>query len=83
MSDPYPALKALHPEASLSLVKLAQLEAISSEALIDSLLPGRRDCLKTRLDGTIMDGHHRIYVLRQRGVNVDRLPREIVAKEDL
>ena len=83
MSNPYPALKALHPDTSLSPVKLAQLEPIPSAALITSLLPGQRDCLKTRLDGTIMDGHHRIHVLRARGVDVDQLPREIVVKEDL
>jgi len=83
MSDLYPALKGLHPGTSLNRVKLAQLERMSTEALIESLVPGQRDCLKTRPDGTIMDGHHRIHVLRERRVDVDQLPREIVLKEDL
>jgi len=83
MSDLYPALKGLHPSTSLNRVKLAQLERMSTEALIESLVPGQRDCLKTRPDGTIMDGHHRIHVLRERRVDVDQLPREIVLKEDL
>jgi hypothetical protein len=84
MSDPrpYPTLKSLHPETSLSAAKLAQLQRLSSDELMTSLRPGERDCLKTRLDGTIIDGHHRIHVLRERGVEVDTLPREIVVKKD-
>jgi hypothetical protein len=31
-----------------------------------------------RQDGTVLDGHHRIAVLRERGVAVDTLPREVV-----
>lgn len=83
MPDPYPALKALHPETSLSPAKLAQLQRLSSDALMNSLVPGQRDCLKTRRDGTIIDGHRRIHVLRLRGVDVDILPREIIAKREL
>jgi hypothetical protein len=81
-SDPVP-LKALHPDSSLIGVKLAKMEDASTETLKASLLPGQRDCLKTREDGTILDGHHRIYVLRKRGVDVDALPREIVKKGTL
>jgi hypothetical protein len=44
-----------------------------------SLLAGR-DCLKTRPDGTILDGHHRIHILRGRGVDMDSLPRDVVTK---
>jgi ParB-like chromosome segregation protein Spo0J len=56
--------------------------ARASDELLESLLPGRFVCLKTRPDGMILDGHHRIKVLRERGVNVDTLPREIHEKED-
>jgi hypothetical protein len=80
---PYPPLKPLHPDASLSPAKLARIERLSTEALRLSLVPGLRDCLKTRADGTILDGHHRIYVLRKRGVDVDALPREINVKRSL
>ena len=76
----YPALKALHPDTSLTPTKIAQLERLATDALIDSLAPSQRDCLKTRPDGTIIDGHHRIYILRQRGVDVDKLPRKIIEK---
>jgi hypothetical protein len=82
MSRPQPhlPLKPLHSETSLSPAKLAQMESLESDVLQHSLMPGQKDCLKTRPDGTILDGHHRIYVLRKRGVDVDALPREIVVK---
>ena len=82
-ANPYPALRALHPDASISPGKLAQLDQLSTDALMNSLVPGQRDCLKTRPDGTIIDGHHRIHILRERGVDVDTLPREIIAKRAL
>jgi hypothetical protein len=74
----WPPLKFLHSEASLSNVKLAQFERLDSDALQVSLLPGKTGCLKARPDGTLLDGHHRIYILIGRGINVNLLPREIV-----
>ncbi len=59
------------------------MRARATEELLESLLPGRLECLKARPDGMILDGHHRIKVLRERGTNVDALPREIHAKGDL
>ncbi|MBZ5728306.1 MAG: hypothetical protein LAP87_25400 [Acidobacteriia bacterium] len=56
------------------------MERLSTDVLKLSLIPGQRDCLKARPDGTILDGHHRVYVLRRRGVDVDALPREIDVK---
>jgi len=76
-----PPLKPLHSDASLSQVKLAQFARLSIDELEDSLLPGRQHSLKARVDGTILDGHHRIYILRARGVDVDALPRETIIKE--
>lgn len=80
-SSGLPPLKSLHPESSLIAAKIAAMEQSSTDVLKQSLLPGQRDCLKTRRDGTILDGHHRIYVLRKRGIAVDDLAREIVEKE--
>lgn len=77
-----PPLAPLHPDASLSLPKLAEMERRTTEALQNSLLPGQKDSLKTRPDGTILDGHHRIYILRRWGMDVDSLPREIIVKGD-
>ena len=80
---PNPPLKPLHPDSSLSKAKLTQLERLSTDALKRSLAPGQRDCLKARPDGTILDGHHRVHILRKRGVNVNALQREITEKKGL
>lgn len=79
----YPPLKSLHPDDCLNAAKLAKMERLSTDTLQASLLPGSEGCLKTRPDGTILDGHHRIQVLRKRGVDVDVLPRDVVVKEQL
>ena len=75
-----PPLRPLHSETSLIALKLRAFEKLSTETLKASLAPGQANCLKARLDGTILDGHHRIHVLRARGENVDGLPREIVER---
>jgi hypothetical protein len=62
-------------------VKLTQIDRLTTDDIIRSLQPGRRDCLKTRPDGTILDGHHRIFILRGRGVDVDTMAREIIEAE--
>lgn len=76
-----PPSTPLHLDTSLNAVKLQQMSKIPTERLCQSLVPGQEHCLKTRADGTILDGHHRIHILRSRGVDVDSLPREVVAKE--
>ncbi|HTS38732.1 MAG TPA: hypothetical protein VMH04_23870 [Candidatus Solibacter sp.] len=81
-STQFPPLKPLHPDNSLIADKLARMERSPTDEIKASLSAGR-DCLKTRPDGTILDGHHRIYVLRGRGVDVDKLPREIVVKDQI
>ena len=83
MSDPpqHVPLKSLHTESILSAAKLEQFERLLTEVLLASLLPGQPGCLKTRPDGTILDGHYRICVLRRRSEDVDHLPREVVIKE--
>jgi ParB-like chromosome segregation protein Spo0J len=75
-------LRSLHSDESLSEAKLEKMRGSATEELLESLLPGRLECLKARPDGMILDGHHRIKVLRERGTNVDTLPREIHEKED-
>lgn len=76
----FPPLKSLHPDSSLNAAKLAKMEHLTTDILLASLATGEC-CLKTRPDGTILEGHHRIYVLRQRGVDVDSLPRDVIVKE--
>lgn len=73
-----PPLKELHLVVP---AKIAILEKVSTELLLDTLAPGSASCLKTRADGTILDGHHRVHVLRRRNIDVEALPREVIVKE--
>jgi hypothetical protein len=83
MSSGPPPLIPLHPDSSLSRAKFEQYDKATTQQLIDSLRPGLAGSLKVRPDGTMVDGHHRIKILRNRGVDVDALPREIVVKDDV
>ena len=83
MDDALPTLKLLHPEAALVVSKLVVFGQLSTETITESLKPGRENCLKTRPDGPILEGNHRIHVLRERGVDVDKLPREVVVRAEL
>lgn len=73
-----PPLRFLQTEASLSAVKLERFRTIATTDLIASLCPGQPGALKTRPDGTVLDGHHRLVVLRERTIEVDALPREVL-----
>ncbi|CAN5592619.1 hypothetical protein BH10ACI1_BH10ACI1_17720 [soil metagenome] len=72
-----PSLKFSHSESDLIGLKLEKFRRLSTEDLIKSLRPEQEGALKTQADGTVMDGHHRIKVLREREIEVDNLPREI------
>ncbi len=76
-----PPLKPLHQDSALSKAKLQKYGGSSPQKLIGSLAPGQPGSLKTRPDGTMVDGHHRIKILRDRGIDVDQLPREIIHKD--
>jgi len=76
-----PNLKFLHSEGALNRVKLDVFRRLSTPDLKASLTRGQKGSLKVRADGTVLDGHHRLSVLVERGENIDRLPREIMEKE--
>jgi hypothetical protein len=76
-------LKPLHRDDQLVPGKLKQFDKLTTEVLIESLRPGKQGCLKARPDGTMIDGHHRIKILRGRGVDVNGLPREVIPRDDL
>jgi hypothetical protein len=76
-----PPLKPLHADSSLIGSKLDKYGNLPDQELIDSLKPGKQGSLKVRPDGTLVDGHHRIKILRDRGVDVNSLPREIIPKD--
>ena len=76
-----PPLQPLHSTTSLNRTKLNHYARLTTAELLKSLAPGEPGALKVREDGTILDGHHRIEILRSRGINVDELPREIFFKD--
>ncbi len=78
---PEPPLRFLHSEAILSQVKLDRIRTVTTAELIESLQPGQPGALRTRADGTVLEGHHRLVVLRERGIEVDILPREVLPQE--
>ena len=76
-----PPLTPLHADSTLNQVKLDKFARLTTEELIESLKPDQPGSLKARADGTMIEGHHRIRILRDRAVDVDSLPREIVLKD--
>ena len=82
MTGDNPPLKSLHSDETLVPSKLRDFDRLSTETLVQSLALGQAGCLKARADGTIIDGHDRIHILRKRNVDVDALPREVILKED-
>jgi hypothetical protein len=77
----HPPLRPLHPDTSLIQLKLTYFSRLSTNELELSLQVGQKDSLKAHPDGAILDGHHRIAILRSRGVDVDVLLREIILKD--
>ncbi|GMU91834.1 MAG: hypothetical protein AMXMBFR4_08920 [Candidatus Hydrogenedentota bacterium] len=73
-------LKPIHSDEQLIGSKLKQFERMDTETLLESLRPGCPGSLKTRADGTLLDGHHRVKVLRDRGIDVNSLPRDVISK---
>ena len=78
-----PSLRPLHPDTALVRSKLEKFDKLSDKELVKSLKPGQQGSLKVRPDGTMVDGHHRIRILRDRGVDVDSLPRDIILKDSI
>jgi hypothetical protein len=78
----HPKLLFLHAGNLLNAVKLAQFRRMSTQDLMSSLMPGQPGCLKARPDGTLLDGHHRLSILIERGEDIDGLPREILERKD-
>lgn len=77
-----PPLQSLHDTSLLNRTKLNQYARLTTAELMRSLAPGEPGSLKVRDDGTVLDGHHRVAILRERGIDVDQLPREVLSKTD-
>lgn len=67
-----PPLRPIHKD-TYSEATLESYRKLSNEEIVEAL---RRRPLKVKADGTMMDGHHRVKVLRERGYDVESLPRE-------
>jgi hypothetical protein len=78
----HPKLVFLHTDTTLVQLKLELFRRLTTDDLTASLAPGTQGSLKVRRDGTVLDGHHRVHVLAERGVDIDRLPREIIEKSN-
>jgi RHS repeat-associated protein len=68
-------LQLLHPEGSMLQSSLDYWGKQSTQAIVDSLAPGSASPLVVKADGTIMNGNTRIWILMQRGYDVDSLAR--------
>jgi hypothetical protein len=77
-----PGLKFLHTEDTLNRAKLEWFRRLSTDELKASLAPHQQGSLKARSDGTVLDGHHRIRVLAERGEDIHQFPREKIEKND-
>jgi hypothetical protein len=62
-------------------VKLERFRTVATADLLESLRPGQSSALRTRADGTVLQAHHRLVVLRERGIDIDVLPREVLPQE--
>jgi hypothetical protein len=78
-----PPLKLLHPETSLRASSLKYWGEQTTEGIVSSLRPGAQEPLLVKADGTIMQGNTRIYVLQQRGYDVNSLPRTLYRSDPL
>jgi len=72
-------LRFLHAETTLNQVKLDLFRRLSTEEIKSSLAPGKPGSLKTRPDGTVLDGHHRLTI--ERGADIKEMRREIIERE--
>jgi hypothetical protein len=81
-SSSQPPLQRIHPDATYrsgsAKLALEYWRKQPTDAIVRSLTPGGRKALQVKPDGRIMNGNTRIKVLEERGVDVNRLPRELV-----
>ena len=71
-----PPLRLLHSTSLLKTDSLLFWSGKTSAEVIASLEMGR-ERLAVSPDGTVLNGNHRIHILRQRAFPVDSLPRPI------
>lgn len=72
-----PPLRLLHPSESLSASSLDYWSRQSTADITRSLAPGQPESLLVKPDGTVMNGNTLLTILRERGYDINQLPREI------
>jgi hypothetical protein len=77
-----PLLRRIHADETLrsgvSRFSLEYWRQRSTGEIVESLRPGRREALKIKPDGRILNGNVRIKILEDRGFDINSLEREIV-----
>ena len=77
-----PALQRIHSSETLTTGSAKygteSVRKMSTEDIVKSLKPGSAEPLKVKPDGRIFDGNTRVFILEQRGYDVNTLPRVIV-----
>jgi RHS repeat-associated protein len=77
-----PALQRIHSAETLltgsARFSTESIRTMSTDDIVKSLLPGRMVALRVKPDGRIFNGNTRIFVLEERGYDVNTLPREIL-----
>jgi hypothetical protein len=77
-----PPLRRIHSDQTLETgtnrFALEHWRKEPTDDIVQSLQPGKRDALKVKSDGRIMDGNTRIKVLEERGFDINSLPREVM-----
>jgi hypothetical protein len=74
----HPRLRRLHSDASILQNKQSSdlyWSSRNTNEITDSLLPGMKEPLMAKQDGTVMQGNTRLSILEQRGVDIHSLPR--------
>jgi hypothetical protein len=76
-----PPLQLIHSDVVFhsgpGRMSLAFWQTRSTHEIVDSLQPGRREALRVKPDGRVMNGNTRVKVLTEKGFDVDSLPREM------
>ena len=77
-----PPLRRMHGEETLTSepsdrYRYEDIHKMPTEEIVESLRRGAKEPLRVRPDGLIYDGNTRVFVLEQRGFDIDSLPREI------
>ena len=77
-----PPLRRIHSDQTLTSgsnrYDYESLQKMPTTDIVNSLRPDASDPLTVRPDGTIIDGNTRVYILEQRGYNVNSLPRTVL-----